>query len=112
MGIMAKVLSVVAIVSMVLVVSCNRKTHAAPKNISATTDAKGSHPATTAVDGPVEVTCVSATDDSGNPTPPAYVIAGPGTSGVVDIGHKVAVKAAGNVTLTCQGKGTLACTAM
>jgi hypothetical protein len=37
----------------------------------------------------------------------------PGTSpkGVVDIVHKVAIASAGNVTLTCQGTGTLACTA-
>jgi hypothetical protein len=29
----------------------------------------------------------------------------------VDIGNRVAISAAGNVVLTCKGKGALACTA-
>jgi|SRR5580704_10086278 hypothetical protein len=111
MSIMAKVLSAMAIGSMTLLLACNHKTHAAPKNISASSDSGGNHPTTAKVDGPVEVTCVSATDDSGNTTPPACVVSGPGTEGVVDIGHKVAIAGAGNVVLTCRGKGTLACTA-
>jgi hypothetical protein len=111
MNIMPKIFSVVAVGSLALLLGCNHKRQAASKTVSASVDTNGSHPTTAAVDGPVEVTCVSATDDSGNPTPPACVVTGPGTDGVVDIGHKVTIAGAGNVVLTCRGKGTLACTA-
>jgi hypothetical protein len=112
MNMMSKILSAMAISSMALLLACNHSTHVASKNLSASSDSKDKHPASTAVDGPVEVTCVSATDDSGNPAaPPACIVSGPGTDAVVDIGHKVAIAGAGNVTLSCQGKGALSCTA-
>jgi len=111
MAMLSKVCSVLAISSAVLFFGCSHKAHADSKTISASSDSKGNHPASSAVQGPVQITCVSATDDSGNPTPPACVIDGPGTTGVVDVGHKVAITSAGNVTLTCKGAGTLACTA-
>ncbi len=94
-----KVVSIVAISSAGLF-ACNHKA-----------DSKGSHSASAVVNGPVEVTCVSATDDSGKPTPPACIIDGPGADGAVDIGHKVAIVSAGNIVLTCRGSGNLACTA-
>jgi hypothetical protein len=108
---MSKVCSLLAISSMVFLFGCSHKAHADSKTISASSDSNGKHPANSAVQGPVEITCVSATDDSGNPTPPACVIDGPGTAGVVDVGHKVAITGTGNVTLTCKGSGALACTA-
>jgi hypothetical protein len=106
-----KLYSIVLVGSMALLFACSHKTRADSKKISATADSKGSHPATTAVNGPVVVTCISATDDSGKATPPACVVDGPGASGVVDIGRKVAITGAGNVVLSCHGSGTLACTA-
>jgi hypothetical protein len=111
MNIVRKLFSILAISALMLLVGCNHKTEASSKNMKATTDSGGSHAATAAVTGPVEVTCVSATDDSGSATPPACVVSGPGTDAVVDIGHKVAIAGAGNVQLTCQGKGTLTCDA-
>jgi hypothetical protein len=108
---LSKALSVLTFSSALLLFACGHKAHADSKAMSASSDSKGSHPATSAVTGPVEVTCVSATDDSGNPTPPACIIDGPGAAGVVDIGHKVAITGAGTVSLTCRGSGTLACTA-
>ena len=108
---LSKVFTVLAISSAMLLFACNRKAHADSKTITATSDSKGSHPSTAAVTGPVEVTCVSATDDSGKPLPPACNVDGPGTSGAVDIGHKVAIIGAGNVVLSCKGAGNLACTA-
>jgi len=105
-----KVVSIVAISSAGLF-ACNHKAHVDSKTISASSDSKGSHSASAVVNGPVEVTCVSATDDSGKPTPPACIIDGPGADGAVDIGHKVAIVSAGNIVLTCRGSGNLACTA-
>ena len=110
MSTLTKALSVVAITCMTFVAACGHKAKQS-KTVSASADSKGSHPANATVDGPVEVTCVTATDDSGNVAPPACVIDAPGTSGVVDIGHKVTVAGAGNVVLTCKGSGTLNCTA-
>ena len=107
----SKLISIVVLSSFVVLSGCNHKTRAASRTISASTDASGSHPGSADIPGPVMVTCVSATDDTGTATPPACVISAPGTSGVVKIGDKVAATAAGNVVLTCQGKGTLACTA-
>jgi len=107
----SKLISIVVLSSLVVLSGCNHKTRAASRTISASTDASGSHPGSADIPGPVMVTCVSATDDTGTVTPPACVISAPGTSGVVKIGDKVAATAAGNVVLTCQGKGTLACTA-
>ena len=105
----AKVCSLLAISSMVLLFGCSHKADA--KTISASSDSNGKHPANAVVQGPVEITCVSATDDSGNSTPPACIVDGPGAAGVVDVGHKVAITGAGGVTLTCKGSGALACTA-
>jgi hypothetical protein len=110
MGVTSKITSSVA-VSAMLLFACQHKTHADTKTLSASSDSKGDHPSKAAVNGPVEVTCVTATDDSGTATPPACVIAGPGTDGAVEIGHKVAITGAGNVVLTCRGKGALTCTA-
>jgi hypothetical protein len=110
MSILTKVLSVVALTCMTLVVACNHKAKQS-KIIAASADSKGTHPANATVNGPVAVTCVSATDDSGNATPPACVIEAPGTSGVVDVGHKVEIAGTGDVVLTCKGSGTLNCTA-
>ena len=107
----SKLISIVVLSSLVVLSGCNHKTRAASRTISASTDASGSHPGSADIPGPVMVTCVSATDDTGTVTPPACVINAPGTSGVVKIGDKVAATAAGNIVLTCQGKGTLACTA-
>src|SRR6202035_4019792 len=91
--------------------ACNHKVRAESRKISASSDAAGSHPGSADVSGPVAVTCVSATDDTGTVTPPACIIDAPGTGGVVKIGDKVAVTGAGRVVLTCQGRGRLACTA-
>jgi hypothetical protein len=91
MSILTKVLSVVALTCITLVVACNHKAKQS-KIIAASADSKGTHPANATVNGPVAVTCVSATDDSGNATPPACVIEAPGTNGVVDIGHKVEIE--------------------
>jgi hypothetical protein len=49
------------------------------------------------------VTCVSAIGDTGGPRP-ACVVDAPG-EGVVKIGDKVTVAAAGKMALTCQGQG-------
>ena len=107
----SKLISIVVLSSLLALSGCNHKTRAASRTISASTDATGSHAGSTEITGPVSITCVSATDDTGTVTPPACVINAPGTSGVVKIGDKVAVTSAGNIVLTCQGKGTLACTA-
>ena len=107
----SKFISIVGICSLAVLSGCNHKARAALRTISASSDAAGSHPSSADIPGPVTVTCVSATDDTGTVTPPACVINAPGTSGVVKIGDKVAATAAGNVVLTCQGKGTLTCTA-
>lgn len=112
MNIMSKAICAVAIISLVIFSACNHKVSAAPKTIAASSDAGGSHPGNTTVDGPAEVTCVTATDESqGAPPPPTCVVTGPGTNALVDIGNRVAISAAGNVVLTCKGKGALACTA-
>ena len=42
---------------------------------------------------------------------PACIIDAPGAGGVVKIGDKVTVAAAGKVALTCPGQGALMCTA-
>jgi hypothetical protein len=109
MGIISKAISIAAVCSLAVLLGCSHRT--APKTISASSDPTGNHPASADISGPVAVTCVSATDDSGTVTSPACVISAPGTNGVVKIGDKVAVATAGNVLLTCQGKGALACTA-
>jgi len=107
----SKFISIVALSSIAVLSGCNHQARASSRTISAKSDASGNHPASTKINGPVMVTCVSATDDTGTATPPACVIDAPGASGVVKIGDKVALSAAGNVVLTCQGKGTLTCTA-
>jgi hypothetical protein len=106
-----KFISIGALVSLAVLFGCNQRTRASSRNISASSDASGSHPSSAKITGPVMVTCVSAIDDTGTATPPACVVDAPGASGVVKIGDKVAVTGAGNVVLTCQGKGTLTCTA-
>ena len=106
-----KVISTIALGSLAVLSACNHKVRAESRTISASSNASGSHTGSADIAGPVMVTCVSATDDTGTVTPPACVIDAPGTSGVVKIGDKVAATAAGNVVLTCQGKGTLTCTA-
>lgn len=111
MGVMSKSIFIVAISSLAVLSACNRKVRAESRVISASSDSSGSHPGSADVSGPATVTCVSATDDTGTVTPPACIIAAPGTSGIVKIGDKVTVAGAGSVALTCQGKGTLACTA-
>jgi hypothetical protein len=111
MSALTKTLLVMALGLMTIAEACNRSAPKQAKTISASSDSKGVHSANTTTSGPVRITCVSATDDSGNATPPACIIDAPGTSGVVDIGHKVAVAGAGNVILTCRGSGTLNCTA-
>ena len=110
MSMTKRVMFIAAVGSLAILSGCNHRVRTS-KTISASSDATGSHPASADVEGPVTVTCVSATDDSGSVTPPACVVAAPGTSAVVKIGDKVAVSAAGKVTLACQGKGKLACTA-
>ena len=106
----SKIIFVVGLSFLAVSTGCSRKVRAETRTISANSDASGNHPGTAQVDGPVMVTCVSATADGGG-LPPACIIDGPGGSGVVKIGDKVAVAAAGKVTLTCQGQGTLTCTA-
>jgi hypothetical protein len=109
MFIRSKAIFILAVCFWFVLVGCRH--HAASKTISASSDATGSHPASADIAGPVAVTCVSATDDGGDQTPAACVISAPGANGVVKIGDKVALATAGSVILTCQGKGTLACTA-
>lgn len=106
-----KVISIIALGSLAVLSGCNHKVRAESRTISASSNASGSHNGSADVAGPVMVTCVSATDDTGTATPPACVIDAPGTHGVVKIGDKVAVAGAGKVLLSCQGKGTLDCTA-
>jgi hypothetical protein len=106
----AKVVFVAALSFWVVATGCSRKVRAETRTISASSDASGNHPGSAQVDGPVMVTCVSATGDGGG-LPPACIIDGPGGSGVVKIGDQVTVGAAGKVVLTCQGQGTLSCTA-
>ena len=107
----SKVISIVAISCLVVLSACDHKVREASRTISASADSTGSHPGDADVPGPVAVTCVSATDDTGIATPPACIIDAPGTNGVVKIGDKVTVTGSGKVLLSCQGKGTLACTA-
>jgi len=107
----SKFISIVVLSSLAILYGCNHQARASSRTISASSDASGSHTGSAKITGPVIVTCVSATDDTGTATPPACVVDAPGAGGVVKIGDKVTATGAGNVVLTCQGKGTLACTA-
>jgi len=107
----SKFISIVVLSSLAILYGCNHQARASSRTISASSDASGSHAGSTKITGPVIVTCISATDDTGTATPPACVVDAPGAGGVVKIGDKVTATGAGNVVLTCQGKGTLACTA-
>ena len=106
-----KIIFIVALISLVTLSACSRKVRAESRTISASSNASGSHIGPADVGGPVTVTCVSATDDSGSAIPPACVIDAPGTKGVVKIGDKVAVAGAGRVVLSCKGNGNLDCIA-
>ena len=71
------------------------------------------HPATVAVDGPVTVTCLNSSQSihkQGGP-PAACYITGPGVEQLVPKDGNVAINAAGTVTLTCHGDGSLSCSA-
>jgi hypothetical protein len=107
----SKFISIVVLSSLAILYGCNHQARASSRTISASSDASGSHAGSAKITGPVIVTCVSATDDTGTATPPACVVDAPGAGGAVKIGDKVTATGAGNVVLTCQGKGTLACTA-
>jgi len=107
----SKFISIVVLSFLAILYGCNHQARASSRTISASSDASGSHAGSAKITGPVIVTCVSATDDTGTATPPACVVDAPGAGGVVKIGDKVTATGAGNVVLTCQGKGTLACTA-
>jgi hypothetical protein len=77
-------------------------------SLQATLDKSGPHPATTAITGPVTLTCLNAVSEVPNskPAPSCHVVA-PGFSGNLDIGKAVNLTSAGNVTLTCNGQGPM-----
>ena len=71
------------------------------------------HPATVAVQGPASVTCLNPTQSlqkPGNPPASCYVT-GPGVAQQVPNGGGVEVSGAGKVTLSCNGSGSLTCSA-
>jgi len=71
------------------------------------------HPAKVAVQGPASVTCVNPTQSlqkPGNPPASCYVT-GPGVAQQVPNGGNVEISGAGTVILSCQGSGSLSCSA-
>ena len=88
----SKIILVVAVSFLLVSTGCSRKVRAEGRTVSASSDSSdssdssGNHPGTAEVNGPVMVTCVSATGDSGD-LPPC-IIDGPGGSGVVKVGDK------------------------
>src|ERR1700680_2659358 len=65
-----KITLIIALGSLAVLSACNRKVRTESRTISASSDASGSHVGIADVPGPVTVTCVSATDDTGSATPP------------------------------------------
>jgi hypothetical protein len=84
----------------------------ATQTISATADVNGKPRAATAtIDGPSNIRCTSAAGQAGDGERPSCQIIAPGYAGTVEIGKIVAADRDGTVTLTCNGKPPLRCTA-
>jgi len=84
----------------------------ASQTITATADVNGhARPATAEIDGPSNVRCTSAAGQAGEGQKPSCTIAAPGYAGTVEIGKVIATDGGGTVTLTCNGKPPLSCTA-
>jgi hypothetical protein len=84
----------------------------ASQMMSATADPNGKQRAATAqIDGPSNLRCTSANGEAGEGDKPSCQISAPGYSGKVEVGKIVALDEAGYVTLTCNGKPPLRCTA-
>jgi hypothetical protein len=82
------------------------------QTISATADVNGKPRAATAkIDGPSNIRCTSAAGQAGDGDKPSCQIIAPGYAGTVEIGKIVAADREGTVTLTCNGKPPLRCTA-
>ncbi|HTA21926.1 MAG TPA: hypothetical protein VK763_00210 [Terriglobales bacterium] len=75
--------------------------------IKATVDSTGQHPGSTAVSGPTQVKCLTASGGDGKCN-----INAPGYSGDIAPGTSIGTSGAGTVTLNCSGTGNyLACSA-
>jgi len=84
----------------------------ASETMTATADVNGKPRAATAqIDGPSNLRCTSANGQAGEGDKPSCQIVAPGYSGKVEVGKSVALDQAGIVTLTCNGKPPLRCTA-
>lgn len=82
------------------------------QTISSTTDRNGNqHPASAAISGPSQVTCVSASGNDPRNYPPSCNVSAPGYNGAVNPRQTVGTSGAGTVRLTCNGQAPLACTA-
>jgi len=71
------------------------------------------HPATVTVLGPATVTCLNPTqslEKPGHPPASCYVT-GPGVAQQVAKDGNVEINEAGTITLSCQGSGSLTCSA-
>ncbi len=68
----------------------------------------GHTPATAAITGPATLTCLNAVSEapSSKPAPSCHVV-GPGFNTDLEIGHTAKLTGAGNVTLTCNGRGPM-----
>jgi hypothetical protein len=84
----------------------------ASQTMTATADVNGKPRAATAqIDGPSNLQCTSAKGQAGEGDKPSCQIIAPGYSGRVEVGKSVALDQAGIVTLACNGKPPLSCTA-
>jgi hypothetical protein len=81
-------------------------------SLQATTDKTGSHPATAKIAGPALITCMNAVSETPNaqPAPSCHIVA-PGFDANVIKGNTAKATGAGDVTLTCAGRGYLRCDA-
>jgi hypothetical protein len=84
----------------------------AAQTITATADVNGKPRAATAqIEGPSSIRCTSAAGQAGDGDKPSCRIVAPGYTGTVEIGKIVAADRDGQVTLTCNGRPPLRCTA-
>jgi hypothetical protein len=84
----------------------------ASQTMTATADVNGKPRAATAqIDGPSNLQCTSANGQAGEGDKPSCQILAPGYSGKVEVGKSVALDQVGIVTLACNGKPPLRCTA-
>jgi hypothetical protein len=84
----------------------------AAETLIATADVNGKpRPATTKIDGPVNIRCTSATGQAGDGDSPSCQIQAPGFYGKVEIGKMISVEKPGYVELKCNGNPPLRCSA-